>query len=80
MKVQEKIKPFEGTARFDKRPNAPGACPSFDKPNSIRLVEKTPLFIEDMTEDSTTKFMMIAETGIPAFKNNSTNGLLSARM
>ncbi|MNP82527.1 hypothetical protein D3C76_1811920 [compost metagenome] len=25
MKIHEKIKPFEGTARFDKRPNALGA-------------------------------------------------------
>ena len=75
---QENTKPLAGTARLDNRANACGACPPRDKPNSIRLVENTPLFMEEVTEESTTRFIIIAEVGIPACKNNSTNGLLLA--
>src|SRR3990167_1666599 len=75
IKAHEKNKPFAGTARFDRRARLCGACPSLAKPNNIRDVENTPLFIEDITEESTTKFIMMAEVGIPACKNSETNGL-----
>ena len=51
-------------------------CLSVDKPNSIRLVENTPLFIDDITEDNTTKFIIIAVAeAIPACEKMFTNGL-----
>src|SRR5690606_3034002 len=62
----EKYRALAGTARLFKRPNDFGACCSRDKPNNIRLVENTPLFMEDMTEDNTTKFMIIAAAAMPA--------------
>ena len=72
---QENNKPFAGTARLDNSASFSGACPSLAKPNNIRLVENTPLFIEDMTEESTTKFIIIAAPPIPACINKVTNGL-----
>src|SRR5690554_643613 len=75
---QENSSPLAGTARFDKVARACGACRPRARPNSIRLVENTPLFIEDITEDNTTRFIIIAEVGIPACRNNDTNGLRSA--
>ena len=62
----EKYNALAGTARLFKRPKALGPCCSRDRPNSIRLVENTPLFIDDITEDSTTRFMIIAAAAIPA--------------
>ena len=77
MKIQidEKIKAFAGTADFDNLPNSFGACSSVDKPNNIRLVENTPLFIDDITDYNTTKFMIIAAEAIPACEKIFTNGL-----
>src|SRR5699024_3653444 len=72
----EKYKAFAGTARLFKRPNAFGPCSSRDRPNSIRLVENTPLFMDDMTDDNTTRFMIIAAAAIPAWLNRFTNGLM----
>src|SRR5690606_5556141 len=62
----EKYKALAGTARRFRRPKATGACFSRDRPNSIRLVENTPLFIDDITEDNTTRFMIIAAAAMPA--------------
>ena len=62
----EKYNAFAGTECLFKWPNALGPCSSRDKPNSMRDVENTPLFIEDITEDSTTKFIIIAAAAMPA--------------
>ena len=75
IKPQENNKPFAGTARLDSSANLVGACPSLANPNNIRLVENTPLFIDDITEDKTTKFIITAAAPIPACRNNVTNGL-----
>ncbi|VAU68973.1 Uncharacterised protein [Klebsiella pneumoniae] len=74
--MQEKVSPFAGTARLDSLANALGATPSCARPNSIRLVEKTPLFAEEAAEVSTTKLIRLAAAGSPTSTNSSTNGLL----
>lgn len=78
--MQVNINPVAGTAFFDKRLNCFGASPSFDRPNSMRLVEKTPLLAEDAAEVSTTKLTILAAAGRLIRTNISTNGLLSAKM
>ena len=72
--TDEKYKALAGTARLFKRAKFCGACCSRDKPNSIRDVENTPLFMDDMTEDNTTKFIIIAAAAIPAWLNKFTKG------
>ena len=52
-----------------------GACPSCARPNSIRLVENTPLLAEEAAEVSTTKLIRLAAAGSPTSTNSSTNGL-----
>lgn len=76
----EKYNAFAGTAREFKRPNAFGPCSSRDKPNNIREVENTPLFIDDMTDDNTTKFIIIAAAAIPAWLNKFTKGEMLGSM
>ena len=71
----EKYKALAGTARVFNLPKIFGPCSSRDKPNNIRLVENTPLFIDDMTDDNTTKFIIIAAAAIPAWLNKFTNAL-----
>src|SRR6185437_10554354 len=75
---QENSRPSEGTAAFDRRANAFGAWFSPARPYSMRLVEKMPLFAEEVAEVSTTKLIRLAAAGMPASTNSSTNGLLSA--
>src|SRR5690606_1697207 len=75
IKAHENIKPLAGTERFDRCDKAAGACWPRANPKSIRLVENTPLFMEDMTDDKTTRFMMIAAAPIPACMNKLTKGL-----
>ena len=75
--MQEKVSPFAGTARLESLANAFGATPSWARPNSIRLVEKTPLLAEDAAEVSTTKLITLAAAGKPTNTNSSTNGLFS---
>ncbi|CAK6470911.1 hypothetical protein PSEG_05566 [Pseudomonas sp. Nvir] len=74
--MQEKVKPFAGTARFDSLANIFGAWPSCARPNNIRLVENTPLLAEEAAEVSTTKLIRLAAAGRPTSTNSSTNGLL----
>src|SRR5690606_8888512 len=62
----EKYKALAGTARRFRRPKAIGACSSRDRPSSIRLVENTPMISDDITEDNTARFMMIAAAAMPA--------------
>ena len=50
--------------------------PSCARPNSIRLVENTPLLAEEAAEVSTTKLMILAAAGRPTSTKSSTNGLL----
>ncbi|MNC36564.1 hypothetical protein D3C75_850900 [compost metagenome] len=63
---------------MDRWANDLGASPSCARPNSIRLVENTPLLAEEAAEVSTTKLITLAAAGRPISTNSSTNGLLSA--
>ena len=62
--IHENVSPFAGTARLESLANAFGATPSCARPNSIRLVEKTPLLAEDAAEVSTTKLITLAAAAI----------------
>ena len=75
IQIDEKINAFAGTNALDNFPNNLGACLSVDRPNNIRLVENTPLFIEDITDESTTRFIIIAADAMPACEKIFTNGL-----
>ena len=46
-------------------------------PNSIRLVENTPLLAEEAADVSTTKLIRLAAAGNPTSTNSSTNGLFA---
>src|SRR5699024_9979438 len=73
----ENSKPRAGTWLRDKIPQRLGAWPSRARPNSMRDVEKIPLFADEAADVSTTKLIMPAAAGSPARANICTNGLES---
>ena len=77
---EETNSPLKGTYVLESFLKKVGANLSIESPNSMRLVEKTPLFAEDKVEVMTTKLIIAAAIGKPAKENNSTKGLLSGEI
>ena len=73
-------RPCIGILSADSFPSDCGAAFSLARPNSIRLVENTPLFAEESADVSTTKLTTAAAAGKPASEKRPTKGLLFAEI
>ena len=80
MHMPDNRRPCNGILNVDSLPNARGAEFSLASPNSILLVENTPLFADERAEVSTTKLTIAAAAGKPARENSPTKGLLSGEI
>ena len=70
MQKQEKIKLAPGTFFLVTAENTLGACLAAERPNNVRLVQKIPLFADEIAEVVTTRLIIPAAIGNPVTKNN----------